>query len=47
MKRICADWRRFLDALLGAPCVHCGERVFPRDVTTHVFVDHAGDKGCQ
>ncbi len=27
-------WRRLLDALLGAPCVHCGQRVFSRDIPT-------------
>jgi hypothetical protein len=36
-------WGMFLDTLLGPRCVLCGERVFPRDRSTHAWVDH-GDE---
>jgi hypothetical protein len=40
VRRVTAHW---LDVLLGERCV-CGERVFPRDVTAHELVEHAGDR---
>jgi hypothetical protein len=30
--------------LLGPRCIlGCGERVYPRDLERHLFIDHAGD----
>jgi hypothetical protein len=35
---------RILDALLGPHCPHqCGERIYPRDLHTHLQLEHAGD----
>lgn len=35
---------RFLDWLLGPRCaLGCGERIFPRDLERHLYIDHAGD----
>lgn len=35
---------RLLDLLLGPHCPHqCGERIHPRDLHTHLHLEHAGD----
>ncbi|GAB2762850.1 hypothetical protein [Nocardioides pakistanensis] len=35
---------RLLTLLLGPHCPHgCGQRLYPRDVHTHLVTDHAGD----
>lgn len=36
--------RCLLDMLLGERCpVGCGQRVFPKDLDRHRYVDHAGE----
>lgn len=37
---------RLLNALLGPHCpLDCGQRLYPRDVASHLRVEHAGDPG--
>lgn len=36
-------WRRFLDAVFGPRC-SCGQRVFPKDATSHRY-DHTPEGG--
>ena len=34
---------RILTWLLGPRCDLCADRVYPRDLEAHLYIDHAGD----